>query len=95
LRKEKKIAREIKKEKLPKSSSEIDKEEEVERKHKFLFDDQIDVSTKIKCKRRTGDIVFNDVVDTINLTEEDKKFLESSSSTIRRSFWRSSQIMIS
>jgi hypothetical protein len=78
---EKKIIREIEKEKLVKRLVEIDKEE-VEEEHEqqeeleFLFDDEIDMNTKIKRKKNTGGLVFDDVIDAIDLSEDDKKFLE-------------------
>jgi hypothetical protein len=68
----KKIAREIEKEKLLKRLAEIDKEE-VEEEHEqqeepeFLFDDEIDMNTKIKRKRDTGGLVFDYVIDAIDL----------------------------
>jgi hypothetical protein len=80
--KEKKIAREIKKKELLKRLAEIDKEE-VEEEHEqqeeleFLFDDEIDINTKIKRKRVTGGIVFDDLIEAINLSEDNKKFLET------------------
>jgi hypothetical protein len=49
----------------------------VEKEQEFLFHDQVYVNTKIKRKRDTGGKVFDDVVEVINLTEEDKKFLDT------------------
>jgi hypothetical protein len=79
---EKKMAIEIKKNKLLKRLPEIDKEE-VEEEHEqkeepeFLFDDEIDINTKIKRKRDTGGVLFDDVIEAIDLSEDDKKFLET------------------
>jgi hypothetical protein len=63
--------------------AEIDKEERieeieevVENEQEFLFDDEIDVNSKIKRKRDTGSIMFDDL-EAINLIEDDKKFLET------------------
>jgi hypothetical protein len=77
---DKKIAREIQKKKLLKRLAEIDKEE-VEEEYdqqedpEFLFDDEIDINTKTKRKRNTGGLKFDDVIDAIDLSEDDKKFL--------------------
>jgi hypothetical protein len=91
---EKKIKREIKKEKLLKRLAEIDKEE-VEEEHEqqeeheeqeepeqqeepeFLFDYEIDMNTKTKRKRDTEDLKFDDVIEGIDMSEDDKKFLET------------------
>jgi hypothetical protein len=52
-----------------------------------LFDDEVDINTNIKWKRDTGCIIFEDVVEEINLTEDDKKIWnQTSSSGIRRVF---------
>jgi hypothetical protein len=60
--------------------AETDKEEEVEngqeQEQKFLFD-EIDINTKVKRKRNTEDMVFDDVIESIDLTEEDKIHLET------------------
>jgi hypothetical protein len=75
--KKREFARDIEKEKLLKRLAEIDKEEEVEKEEQeFLFDDEVDMNMKIKCKRDTGGMVFHEMVEVINLTEDDKKFLE-------------------
>jgi hypothetical protein len=78
---DKKIRKEIEKEKLLKRLAEIDKEE-VEEEHEqqeepeFLFDDEIHINSKIKRKRDIGGLKFDDVIDVIDMSEDDKKFLE-------------------
>jgi hypothetical protein len=42
-----------------------------------LFDEEIDVNRKIKRKRNRGGMIFDDVVEAINLTKDDKIFLET------------------
>jgi hypothetical protein len=78
---EKKIARDIEKKNLFKRLAEIDKEEEVEngqeQEQKILFDDEIDMNTKVKRKRDTGTMIFDDLTNVIDLTENDKIFLET------------------
>jgi hypothetical protein len=63
---EKKIARRIEKENLLKRLAEIDKEEEIEngeqQEQKILFDEEIDINTKVKRKRNIRDMVFDDVI---------------------------------
>jgi hypothetical protein len=81
---EKKITGDIEKEKLLKRLAGIDKEEEVEKEEEFLFDNEVDMSMKIKGKRNTGSIVLDDVF-----------FWRRSSSSMQRSFWRSLWITIS
>jgi hypothetical protein len=79
---EKKIARDIEKEKLLKRLAEI-KKQEVEEEHEqqeeqiFLFDDEIDINTKVKRKRNRGDMMFDDVIEWIGSREDDKIFLET------------------
>jgi hypothetical protein len=71
--KEKRISRDIEKVNLLKKLVDIDKEEE-----------EIDVNRNIKRKIDIGSIVLDEVMEVINLTEEeeeDKKFLESKSSS--------------
>jgi hypothetical protein len=91
---EKKIKREIEKEKLLKRLAEIDKEEideqdeqnkeheqdeqhEQEEEPEFLFDDEIDINSKTKRKRDIGGLKFDDVIEAIDMSEDDKKFLET------------------
>jgi hypothetical protein len=85
--KDKKIKREVEKEKLLKRLAEIDKEEveeeyEQQEEHEqqevleFLFDDEININTKTTGKRDTGGLKFDDVIDAIDMSEDDKKFLE-------------------
>jgi hypothetical protein len=87
---QKKIAREMERGKLLKRFAEIDKEE-VEKKQEqqeeleFFFDDEIEVNTKIKRKRDTGGIVFDDIIHAIDLSE-DKKFLETKQQQYAKEF---------
>jgi hypothetical protein len=100
---EKKIRREIKKEKLLKRLAEIDKEEvdeldEQQEEHEqqerngrqeepeFLFDDEIDINSKIKRKRDIGGLAFDDVIDVIDMSEDDKKFLETKQQQYAKEF---------
>jgi hypothetical protein len=42
-----------------------------------LFDDEVDMNTKIKWKANTESIGFDGMVEEINLTEDDKEFLKT------------------
>jgi hypothetical protein len=83
---------------LLKRLAEINKEEKIENdkeeEHDFLFDDEIDINTKVKRKRNTEDMVFDDVIESMDLTEYDKIFWRQNSSSMQTSFCRSTQIMI-
>jgi hypothetical protein len=88
---ENKIAREIEKEKLLKRLAEIDKEEveeeqKQEEESEFLFDHEIDINTKIKRKRDAEGIMFNDVIEVINLSKDDKKFLQTKQQQYAKEF---------
>jgi hypothetical protein len=86
----KKIARGIEKENLLKKFAEINKEEELENgeeeEQEFLFDDEIDVNTKVKWKRDTGDMVFDDVIESIDMSENDKIYMETKPQTYSKEF---------
>jgi hypothetical protein len=101
--KDKKIKREIEKEKLLKRLAEIDKEEideqdELQEEHEqqeeneqqeepeFLFDDEIDINTKTKRKRDTQALKFDDVIESIEMSEDDKKFLETKQQQYAKEF---------
>jgi hypothetical protein len=75
---------------LFKRLAEIDKEEEIEngeeQEQKFLFDDEIDINTKVKRKRDTGDMVFDNVIESIDLTEDDKIYLETKQQQYTKEF---------
>jgi hypothetical protein len=75
---------------LHKRLAEIDKEEELEngeeQKQKILFDDEIDINIKVKRKRNTGDMVFDDVIESIELTEDDKIYLEKKQQQYAKEF---------
>jgi hypothetical protein len=85
---EKKIDREIERKKLLKRLAEIDKEVEEEQSEEpeFLFDDEIDINSKIKRKRDTGGLVFDDVINVIDMSEDDKKFLERKQQQFAKEF---------
>jgi hypothetical protein len=51
-----------------------------------LFDHEIDINTKIKRKRDTGGVVFDDVIDAIDMSEDDKKFLETNQQQYAKEF---------
>jgi hypothetical protein len=42
-----------------------------------LFDNEIHTNRKIKRKRDTDSVVFDDVMEVIDLSKDDKKFLET------------------
>jgi hypothetical protein len=95
--KDKKIKRKIEKEKLLKRLAEIDKEEideqdeqqeenEQQEQPEFLFDDEIDINTKTKRKRDIGGLKFDDVIEAIDLSEDDKKFLQTKQQQYTKEF---------
>jgi hypothetical protein len=94
---DKKIAREIEKEKLLKRLAEIDKEEvdelddqqeeqEQQEEPEFLFDNEIDINSKTKRKRDAGGLVFDYVIDVTDMSEDDKKFLETKQQQYAKEF---------
>jgi hypothetical protein len=56
-----------------------DQEEELEHEEEpeFLIDDEIDINTKTKRKRDAQGLKFDDVIESIEMSEDDKKFLET------------------
>jgi hypothetical protein len=49
----------------------------LEKEQELFFYEEIDVNRKCNRKRDLGGMVFDEVVKAINLTENDKKFLET------------------
>jgi hypothetical protein len=80
------VGRYIERENLFKKLAEIDKEEEVDngenQKQKFLFDDEIDMNNKVKWKKHSGGMVFFDVIELIDLTKDEKLFMNQTENII-------------
>jgi hypothetical protein len=51
-----------------------------------LFDDEIDINSKTKRKRDTGGLKFDDVIEAIDISEDDKKFLETKQQQYAKGF---------
>jgi hypothetical protein len=68
----------------------INKEEKIENdkeeEHDFLFDDEIDINSKVKRKRNAEDMVFDDVIELMDLTKEDKIYLETKQQQYAKEF---------